>query len=420
MLHKNRAIALRFIGFGWVMDMYSTKIYWENPQLQSFEVTVLHCKKIEEHFEITIAEEVARPEGGGQAGDRGSLTCESGEIEFFDTVLRGDKITLLTNKEIPNEKQIPLKLDMKWRKGMMRNHTAEHLLVSSLLRINSDLKLGYIWIDGNHGTVEIIGGPVDLELILQAEKKVQNIIADSELVESRLVDSLDLDVQVRAREGVSKLESFRIISIWGIDHSACSGTHVQNTHEIGMFKVIDYKITKTGARLEFVTADKAVDTVSEIYNLALSRKLDYPFEMQQLGAILDKSKRYSVERQELIDEVKSLINKDTSVETINGVCFRYCYLPSFSSWDLKESLKSMQLEDSSLTLLFSPGIKSNFVIWMNGISEDKTQGLSQVIQDAGGKGGGSRSSFTGGFNDVQNPRRMFEEFVDLLKAWIES
>ena len=400
--------------------MYSTKIYWENPQLQSFEVTVVHCKKVEDNYEITIAEEVARPEGGGQAGDRGSLKCESGEVEFFDTVLRGENITLLSNSEIPDEKKFQLKLDMKWRNGMMRNHTAEHLFVSSLLQINSDLKLGYIWIDGDHGTIEIIGNSVNLELILQTEKIVQNIITDSEPVESRLVDSLDLDVQVRAREGVSKLESVRIISIWGIDHSACSGTHVQNTHEIGMFKVIDYKITKTGARLEFVTSDKAVENVSEIYNLALSRKLEYPFEMQQLGAILDKSKKASDVKQELFGEIISLMNRDPTKETFKDIIFRHYYLPGFSSRNLKESLKLMELEETSVTLLFSPGSKSSFVIWINGIAGDNTQGLSKIIQDIGGRGGGSGSSFTGGFSDVQNPREMYVKLVEGLEAWIKS
>jgi len=400
--------------------MYSTKIYWEKPLLQSFDVTVLHCEKVEDNFEIAIAEEVARPEGGGQAGDRGSMIFEGGEVEFFDTVLRGENITLLSNSEIPDEKKFQLKLDMKWRKGMMRNHTAEHLFVSSLLQINSDLKLGYIWIDGDHGTIEIIGNSVNLELILQTEKIVQNIITDSEPVKSRLVDSLDLDVQVRAREGVSKLESVRIISIWGIDHSACSGTHVQNTHEIGMFKVIDYKITKTGARLEFVTSDKAVENVSEIYNLALSRKLEYPFEMQQLGAILDKSKKASDVKQELFGEIISLMNRDPTKETIKNIIFRHYYLPGFSSRDLKESLKLMELEETSVTLLFSPGSKSSFVIWINGIAEDNTQGLSKIIQDIGGRGGGSGSSFTGGFSDVQNPREMYVKLVEGLEAWIKS
>ncbi|MHA1927079.1 MAG: hypothetical protein ACTSV2_00715, partial [Candidatus Thorarchaeota archaeon] len=313
-----------------------------------------------------------------------------------------------------------LKLDMDWRRGMMRNHTAEHLFVSSLLHINSDAELGYIWIDGNRGTIEIIGDSVTFEQIIQAETKVQEIIEYDIPVESRLVESLDLDVKVRAREGVSKYEAVRIVSVKGFDHSACSGTHVSKTGDIGTFKVIDYKLSKEDARLEFATSSKALEALSQIYNMVLERKHDYPFEIMQLGHILDKSKKSIDDHRELLDEIQSLLSQSTVTESIKGVSVRLHYLPGFSAQELRETIKKMDHEKVSLTLLFSPGIKCNFVIWMNGLDTNSAATISEIVRKLEGKGGGSRSSYTGGFSDVSSPKELFESFTDAVRIWLNQ
>ncbi|MHA1927738.1 MAG: hypothetical protein ACTSV2_04055, partial [Candidatus Thorarchaeota archaeon] len=125
--------------------MSSTKIYWENPLLSTFTVKVMACSQTGEHFELVIGEDSIRPEGGGQAGDRGTITIQEGKGSFSNALLRDGHVTLHSDIEIEEGTEIELKLDMDWRRGMMRNHTAEHLFVSSLLHINSDAELGYIW-----------------------------------------------------------------------------------------------------------------------------------------------------------------------------------------------------------------------------------------------------------------------------------
>ncbi len=110
--------------------MSSTKIYWENPLKSGFTVKVKSCSKKEDYYEIAISGDSIRPEGGGQAGDKGTMVHCEGIGSFSNTLLRNELVTILSDCEIENGQEIELELDMDWRKGMMRNHTAEHLFVS--------------------------------------------------------------------------------------------------------------------------------------------------------------------------------------------------------------------------------------------------------------------------------------------------
>ncbi|MHA1741217.1 MAG: alanyl-tRNA editing protein, partial [Candidatus Thorarchaeota archaeon] len=70
-------------------------IYWEDPLESEFRVTVTSCRRTERGYEITIDEHVARPEGGGQAGDRGTLEVGGAIVRFVDTVEDNGSVVLI-------------------------------------------------------------------------------------------------------------------------------------------------------------------------------------------------------------------------------------------------------------------------------------------------------------------------------------
>lgn len=395
--------------------------YWSSPTVKEHLVTVTGSRAAGEVFEVGIKESVVRPEGGGQAGDQGALLVQGKRVRFIDTVLRDGEIALVTEQPIQVEGAATLEVDMEWRKAMMRNHTAEHIFVGSLKRMNPDLQPGYIWIDGRHGTVEVTGCALTIEQMTTAEAEVQRVVSLDVPVTSEVVSSDSLDPSVRAREGVtSKHDLVRVVRVGDFDSSACSGTHVLRSGDIGFFKVIDYKLEESSARFEFMAGDRATELASRLFNMVLMRKHDFPFEYDQLGAVLDRAKTLLVERNELLERVEQIMSERPVSEDVKGIAFYHEYLPGFDTGRMKHLVKKMSMKGPAAMLLFSPGEKCSIVFATNEIRTSAEEIAGQLIRAMHGKGGGSQDLYTGGLTGVRQPRETYEQLVGSLRQLLSG
>jgi Ser-tRNA(Ala) deacylase AlaX len=123
-----------------VKKMTSLPPYWVDPLKDQFSVTIANSRFTEEHFEITIEEDVVKAAGGGQAGDRGILRSDKEEVVVQDTMRRDGVVVMLTEKGLTEGLKATLVIDMDWRRSIMRNHTAEHLFAAALKERYPSLK----------------------------------------------------------------------------------------------------------------------------------------------------------------------------------------------------------------------------------------------------------------------------------------
>ncbi|MDF1537696.1 MAG: hypothetical protein P1Q69_02195 [Candidatus Thorarchaeota archaeon] len=380
-----------------------------------FSVNITSCTAQDGVYHIAIDRDVIRAEGGGQAGEKGTIHSGSDTIKITNTITLESGAMLIADAPVQVGKEVTIKIDMEWRLQMMRNHTAEHLFVSQLKRINPDIDLGYIWIDGDAGTVEILG-TTEINQMFEVEKEVQLRINERHPIISSLISPEEVTSKVRARDGVqTKHDQIRIIKIEGVDESACSGIHAINTSDIGVFKIQDIRIYDESTRVHFVTSKKAIELLAYVFNEALARKQMYPFEMEQLGMVLDKAKKTSESREHLMALAVKLLAEDTRFETVNGIRFTHLFLPGFDTRDLRMCLKALPTHEKSATLLFSPGQKSSIIFWVNGLSHPASAYVSKIVEEMGGKGGGSKDSYTGGFGEAQEPQVIYNKIVQMIR-----
>ncbi|MFW9767488.1 MAG: DHHA1 domain-containing protein [Candidatus Thorarchaeota archaeon] len=390
--------------------------YWTDPTRDSFKVFIDDVKKDEDAYYITLRENVVRPAGGGQAGDRGLLRIENKVVTIQDTIMDSDRITLIADDSLPKQSKAVLEINMDWRMAMMQNHTSEHLFVSIIKKTYPDLKVGNLWIDGDHGTLELCNVHASFDDIFEAEEGVQVLVDMSIPVKTDFVDAEKIDSSVRAREDLtSKHDMLRIVNVGDLDSSACSGIHVESTEYIGYFKVVDVKYSNGNTRVEFVSGEKAITLTRNLYNQVLLRKHTYPFEMEQVGAILDGAKAAIDDTSKLIDRIGKLISSGVSVEMIGGIAFRHEYLPGFGSKDLRNLANRLSFEERSVILLFSPGPKAHVVFRTNNTTHDAAYYISAAVKKYGGKGGGSKDNFTGGFVDVAEYEELYEKLVSAVR-----
>ncbi|MGY5858545.1 MAG: hypothetical protein RTU63_04185 [Candidatus Thorarchaeota archaeon] len=402
--------------------MSSLPYYWTDSHKDEFDIEILSILEANEHFHIRIDEQVVKPTGGGQAGDRGVVLIEGKEYDFIDTISHNDDTVLvMKNSPTAGKGKAQLKLDMTWRRAMMTNHTSEHIFVGLMKKKYPELKLGRIWIDGIHGTIMLEGRVVPLEEILTTESLVNRLIRDEIDVTTKVVSAEEVDKSVRAREGItSKNDVIRLVNVGEFDSSACSGIHVANTREIRLFKVIDVKDVDGNTHIEFVSGEIAVDKITETYNMALTRKYSYPYEIEQLGAILDKSKTLQTSYEKTTEKILQLMKEGPNKEQLNGVTFWYEYLPGLEVSTVRYLIKELDLTEPSLTLFLTSGKKTSIVVWTKGMLKDAAYYISDIVQDLGGRGGGNSEAYTGGFTEVADPEELLKTIIERVRKRIQE
>jgi alanyl-tRNA synthetase len=394
-------------------------IYWTDPHKNEFDVSIKSVKRVNGHYHITIEENVIRPAGGGQAGERGVLIVGNQSVDIVDTLSDSGEVVMVSTKRGLEETSGKLRVDMDWRFSMMRNHTSEHLFVSMVQKRHDEVSIGDLWIDGKQGTVELLNVELGLDEIFEVEKEVNRIIEKDIPVKTSFIDSTEMDANIRSREGLTeKHDKLRVVSIGKWDSTACSGIHVTSTREIGFFKVLDVKSGDERTRIEFAAGLTASSVVSNLYNEALKRKHSYPYEMEQLGAVLDKAKIAIDDRKMMVNKITQLLTTGPSYEQVDGILFYHEYLPGFDATTLRILVNQFKASKPSVILLFAPGPKSQVILMVNGMPKESTDYISKIIGQLGGKGGGKGDVFTGGFLDIAKPQELYDALVVAVRKEI--
>jgi len=393
--------------------------YWINPYRTEFKVTILDVQKGNEgRVEISIDKPVVRPAGGGQAGDRGVLITKSNRIQFVDTRSNGESTMVLADQSLAKNQKATLVVDWDWRYSMMKNHTAEHLFVSQVLPRLRGITISELWIDGEKANLKLQGAKIEEQDLLGAEKRVQKLIEREIKVITELVSSKEVDETVRAKNGaLGKHNMLRIVSIGNQDESACSGMHVRNTKEIGVFKIVDYSLSNDTAEVKFLTNLSAVEVLAETYNLALQRKHSIPFEMEQLGHILDKYSILQSDHEKMLEKIKSGVEKFVQSHVVGNVTIYHDSLPGFDTKALQEAALNLTPSEPAIVLLFSPGDTSYLVVRSVGLEEARFY-VGEVVDSLGGNGGGRGDIYTGGFRLVEDPEQLYQELLTKVEETI--
>lgn len=350
-------------------------------------------------------------EGGGQVGDSGQITTDDGAtVEILDTKLKNGVYTHIgkvLDGELHVGDQITAAIDMRRRRRIMAHHTATHLLQSALKQVLPDENIAQAGslVDPERLRFDFsCNRPVNDKELTKIEEIINGWITDARATQ---VSTMNIDTAKEkgavAMFGEKYGEKVRVINIPDVSMELCGGTHVQNTAEISLFKIVSESGIASGVRrIEAVcgaaafpylaTRDRVVKDVAMTLNISPE---DIPARVVALQEELKtRNKEVAALGTKLaVEKTKKLASEIVSVGG-DGVRYLVADVGEMSIDGLKagiEALSSDVGEEGVVVLLGKNGEKAGIIAMVG----KKLQGrlpagklVNRIAKKCGGGGGG--------------------------------
>lgn len=229
------------------------RLYWEDPYCQQFAAIVVEECEHEGRPAVVLDRTAFYPTGGGQPHDQGTLNG----IPVVEVTEREADGAILHVLERPLEaREVVGRIDWERRFDHMQQHTGQHILSQAFLRITGAQTVSF------HIGQEVVTIDVDRVDLSPASIEAVEQLANRVVLENREVRTGFAEEGDWRELGLRRVPSLhgrlRIVEIADFDRSACGGTHVRRTGEVGPIKILKLERRGTETRVSFVCGWRAL------------------------------------------------------------------------------------------------------------------------------------------------------------------
>ena len=290
--------------------MQTRALYYEDGYLSRFSATVLSCEPSGDRWAVALDATAFYPEGGGQAGDTGTLNG----IRVLDTQEENDTVIHLCEGPLEPGTAVEGIIDFDRRFDLMQQHTGEHMLSGLVHRRYGYHNKGY-HVGAEFVTVDF-DGVIPNEDIPSLEQELNEAIWRNLRVKCWIPEPEELpNVVYRTKRDLPW--PVRIVEVPGCDSCACCGIHVAATGAVGVIKILNTMGFRGGTRLEMVSGKRAWTAMNQSYEQ--NRQVSQAFSAQlhqtgdaarRMNGVVSelKYKIAQLQRQQIAAVAKSYVN----------------------------------------------------------------------------------------------------------------
>lgn len=379
-------------------------------------------------------------QSGGQEGDKGTIKTNSGTFKVTDTVKAGSgkiaHIGYVAEGKIDVDDNAIAEVDNKIRLNTARNHSATHLLQKAL-RI----------VLGNH--VEQAGSNVNAERLrfdfthFEAIS-TENLNKIEDLVNKSIFDAMQIVIKETPIEEAKKMGAMalfgekygdvvRVVNMGDYSIELCGGTHLKNTSQVGLFKIVSETGVAAGVRrIEAVTGETAIN-VFKAYEEKLNKvanilKTNANNIENKIATILTENKELKQKIDKLESKMAGSVIDDilSSVEDIDGVKVVTSKLNNFDGNNLREIGDKLKEKIGSgvIVLASSKDGKVNFVVMVTDDIVKKGVHAGNIVKEAaklaGGGGGGRPNMAQAGAKDETKIEQSLLKAKEIIKRQLNN
>lgn len=219
------------------------------------------------------------PTSGGQLHDRGYL----GGIAIVDVIDEEERIAHVLESPL-TVAQVEGVVDWNRRFDHMQQHTAQHLLTAVIARMSRRPTVSVHFGEGS-STVDLEGPAIGPDEAREIERAVNHEIVTSRPV---AVSYEDASVATGLRKASDRSGTLRIVTIDDLDRSACGGTHVRHTGEIGALLLRKIEKVKLGTRIEFLAGGRAIQAARADFERLNGMAVQASTALEEVPALFER------------------------------------------------------------------------------------------------------------------------------------
>lgn len=232
------------------------RLYYADSYLRSFEAQVIDRTEVNGQPAVVLDRSAFYPEGGGQPSDRGRLN----QVDVIEVMTRDADEEVLHVLSAGVADRVTGVVDSARRFDLMQQHTGQHILSQAFVQAaNAETVSFHLSPDPLDGalTIDLNTAQLAPAQIERVEDLANTIIYENRPITARFVAKDDLPT-LPLRKPPKVETAIRIVQIEGFDWSACGGTHLAHTGEVGLIKIL--KLERRGAeiRVEFRCGRRAL------------------------------------------------------------------------------------------------------------------------------------------------------------------
>jgi alanyl-tRNA synthetase len=374
-------------------------------------------------------------ESGGQVGDRGVVESDTAKVEIEDVskvfgshIIHKGKVV---SGEISINDEVEAKVDKNARMATARNHSTTHLLHKALKAVL-----------GPH--VEQAGSlvtPTRLRFDFShfAPLTSEEIERIEEIVNEKIMEGLPVETIETTYDEAKKLGAIalfgekygdvvRVVKMGDFSTELCGGTHLSNTGQAGLFKIISETGIAAGVRrIEAVTGFGAHQWLKELnellHNVSDTLKTNPNGLVQKAEGLVQQVKEYEQEIQQLKRQIaqgtiEELVNSKQSVGDVNYITAKIDNQDMNSLREIADILRN-KLKSGVVVLASENQQKVNLVaaatkdLVNRGVHSGNL--IREIAKETGGGGGGRPDMAQAGGKDPSKISQALEKVKVLLE-----
>jgi alanyl-tRNA synthetase len=362
------------------------RLYYNHPYLQEFSASVVDAS--EDRRRIYLDRTAFYPTSGGQPHDVGAVNG----IVVGDVVDEDGRVAHVLEHPLEGS-EVNGRIDWNRRFDHMQQHSGQHLLSAVLVDLFSAPTVSF-HLGADASTIDIGRSGLDPSEVRRAEQRANEIVFENRPVTISYGDSSgDLGL----RKATKRQGTIRIISIEGIDRSACGGTHVRGTAEIGPILLRRFDKIRGNVRLEFLCGMRAVKRARADYEALADLGRAFSAPLDDVPGLV----RAQMHRLEQSEKALRKMSLDAA-KTRGGQLYGETEPDADGVRRIRRRAPSLTDELRAEAQGFTSGSRSVFVLLADqppsvllAASDDSGVNAGQVLKDAlgrvGGRGGGGRT-----------------------------
>jgi alanyl-tRNA synthetase len=233
--------------------MTTERLYYDDSYTLDFDAHVVEQTTFKQRPALILDRTYFYPEGGGQPPDTGQING----VPVIDVQTReADRAVLHVLEHDLPDKRIEGQIDAARRLDHMQHHSGQHVLSQALSQAGNADTVS-VHMSESSMTIDVNRIKLSPDEWLAVEELANRIVLEDRAVRAWFPNANEL-AALSLRKLPDVAGKVRIVDMGGFDITACGGTHVARTGEIGLIKVVKFERRGDTTRLEFKCGERSL------------------------------------------------------------------------------------------------------------------------------------------------------------------